>query len=120
MDRKDLRIFEVLLTECKSRFDESIHAIVEEAVRESRSPKGTDFPGLLESAAGNTEQETRLHIACAESNLLNDVLDALDRIQQGTYGVCENCGQAIDWARLEALPAARFCIRCQQHHEWTT
>lgn len=37
---------------------------------------------------------------------------ALGKLDEGTYGVCEGCGQPIDSARLEAMPAARFCINC--------
>lgn len=37
---------------------------------------------------------------------------ALQRIEDGTYGECEQCGEAISSARLEAMPAARLCINC--------
>jgi len=43
---------------------------------------------------------------------LGEVDAALVRLDDGTYGVCERCGSAIGEARLEALPAARLCIRC--------
>ena len=43
---------------------------------------------------------------------LNDVDDALAKIDAGTYGICEQCGQPIGEARLEAMPAARLCITC--------
>jgi DnaK suppressor protein len=42
---------------------------------------------------------------------------ALARFQQGTYGLCERCGMAIDPARLQALPYAALCMACQQHLE---
>ena len=41
---------------------------------------------------------------------LRDVEAAIDRLDLGTYGICERCGNPIEPARLEALPAARFCI----------
>jgi DnaK suppressor protein len=43
---------------------------------------------------------------------LTDVEDALGRLAEGTYGICERCGQPIAPARLEAKPAARLCITC--------
>ena len=43
---------------------------------------------------------------------LAEVEDALSKIDQGTYGTCERCGQEIAPARLEAKPAARYCINC--------
>jgi DnaK suppressor protein len=48
---------------------------------------------------------------------LAQVQDALARFDDGTYGVCEGCHQAIDPARLEALPYATLCLRCQQRLE---
>ena len=43
---------------------------------------------------------------------LSEVENALGKFEAGTYGTCENCGQATSPARLEAKPAARFCINC--------
>jgi RNA polymerase-binding transcription factor DksA len=43
---------------------------------------------------------------------LTEIEDALAKFDAGTYGDCENCGQHIAEARLEAMPAARFCINC--------
>lgn len=50
-------------------------------------------------------------------NTLRDVEYALQRFEDGTYGICEDCHQEIDWARLEAKPYATLCIRCQQIRE---
>ncbi len=46
-----------------------------------------------------------------------DVEHALQRLDDGTYGTCEACGQPIDDARLEALPAARYCVAHQREAE---
>ena len=43
---------------------------------------------------------------------LTEAERALGKLEDGTYGVCESCGQPIAPARLEAMPAARFCINC--------
>jgi RNA polymerase-binding transcription factor DksA len=43
---------------------------------------------------------------------MRDIVDALAKFDAGTYGVCENCGEQIPEARLEAMPAARLCISC--------
>ncbi|MEJ2210429.1 MAG: TraR/DksA C4-type zinc finger protein [Anaerolineae bacterium] len=42
---------------------------------------------------------------------------AIDAAQKGTYGICENCGQRIDPARLEILPQATLCLKCQREFE---
>jgi DnaK suppressor protein len=58
-----------------------------------------------------TQQEKE--ILDNEQDLLNQVNAALQRIEQGTYGICENCGQPINEKRLEALPWASLCLKCQ-------
>ena len=52
-----------------------------------------------------------------ENNLekqLRDVNDALEKMVQNTYGICENCGEDIDIERLKAYPAAKSCIKCRK------
>jgi RNA polymerase-binding protein DksA len=46
-------------------------------------------------------------------DLLAKVNHALHKFDEGTYGLCDNCGQSIDPARLEALPQANLCLRCK-------
>ena len=48
---------------------------------------------------------------------LSQVLAAQRRVDDGTYGLCEDCGEAIDERRLVVLPATRFCTACQAIHE---
>jgi DnaK suppressor protein len=52
-----------------------------------------------------------------DRRLLRDVVSALQRIDDGSFGSCERCGEAISDKRLEALPFARFCIDCQRLSE---
>ena len=52
-----------------------------------------------------------------EEHLVNEARDALHRVDEGTYGVCENCGKEIPKERLEALPYARYCARCAETAE---
>jgi DnaK suppressor protein len=48
---------------------------------------------------------------------LEQIEDALERIEAGVYGKCENCGNEISLARLKALPYAKLCILCQEEQE---
>lgn len=48
---------------------------------------------------------------------LDEINSALARIKHGTYGWCEECGKAIPMERLQVVPEARFCLRCQKEHE---
>jgi len=49
--------------------------------------------------------------------LLAEIENALDKLNQGTYGLCDNCGQSIDPARLEAIPHANLCLNCKALQE---
>lgn len=51
-------------------------------------------------------------LAASLRDSLDEVQYALGKLDGGTYGACENCGQPIAPARLEAMPAARFCMEC--------
>jgi len=49
-----------------------------------------------------------------DSRLLHETVAALERIEDGTYGICEGCEDEISVKRLEAVPWARYCIHCQE------
>jgi len=63
------------------------------------------------------EREKDLGLKGNAKSLLMKVNHALDRIKQGTYGTCENCGKPIERERLEALPYTTFCIECKKLEE---
>lgn len=50
-------------------------------------------------------------------NMLQDIADALQKIEDGTYGECENCGEEIALARLDANPMAKLCVDCKSAEE---
>jgi DnaK suppressor protein len=69
---------------------------------------------MADDATEAYEQAKELALHENARQLLVQVTDALERFEQGKYGICENCGEEIDPARLEALPYATLCLRCQQ------
>lgn len=48
---------------------------------------------------------------------LREVEDALDRLEEGTYGICEDCGVSINLERLKVLPFTTYCVQCQEKRE---
>ncbi|HRR45784.1 MAG TPA: TraR/DksA C4-type zinc finger protein [Candidatus Paceibacterota bacterium] len=78
----------------------------------------TRFPYLERSSAPDEDAEeveqyeTLLALEHSLELRLKDVNDALEKIENGQYGECENCHQKIEIARLKANPAARFCMKC--------
>ncbi len=61
--------------------------------------------------------EMNLALKVHEQTKLNDIKLALKKIDNGTYGVCENCKKEINPERLEVMPTARFCMECQEDKE---
>ena len=73
---------------------------------------------MADDATEAFEQAKDLSMRNRLVDTLHDVQDALKKFEQGTYGVCESCEEKIDWARLEAKPEARLCIRCKQRRSF--
>jgi DnaK suppressor protein len=69
---------------------------------------------LADAGTDTFEEEKALALEAHLAGLLNQVDEALRRFEQGTYGICEECGQPIPPERLEALPYATTCLKCQQ------
>jgi DnaK suppressor protein len=72
---------------------------------------------MADDATEAFEQAKDLALLQNAERLLEQVRDALGRLDEGTYGKCESCGETIDPARLEALPYVTLCLRCQQRLE---
>jgi len=73
--------------------------------------------GETELATRQVGVELRVALDTASQDLLDDVERALQRIDDGTYGVCTSCGGSIGLERLRALPQGELCIRCQTRDE---
>lgn len=75
--------------------------------------RGLDFDeGFADSGQVTAERGEVDALAGSLLENLRDVEDALAKMDGGTYGACESCGQEIAPARLEAMPSARLCISC--------
>ncbi len=71
-------------------------------------------PDALDEVQLAGERELAIRNLDRESNLLRNVKSALARINDGSYGVCMHCEEDIKPKRLEAVPWAKFCIKCQE------
>jgi len=72
-----------------------------------------DGPQDFEDRASDVQEiQQEQELLANEQDLLAQVNAALIRIEQGTYGICTNCGQPIGEKRLEALPWASLCVKC--------
>ena len=71
-------------------------------------------PDSLDEVQYATERELALRSLDRDSNLLRNVRAALDRIEEGSFGVCQHCEEDISPKRLAAVPSTAFCIVCQE------
>jgi RNA polymerase-binding protein DksA len=80
---------------------------------------GTDGAGDDQADAGSKtfEREQELSIAANRLDLLNQIQRAIERVDAGTYGLCESCGKPIPKARLKAFPMATLDVVCKQREE---
>ena len=117
MNKKDAKKFEKLLIAERDRLSGSIRNIEDASRYESGRDNSGDLSSYAESGTDNFELETALNIASGESNWLNEVTEALLRIEKGGYGTCEGCEKEIPRKRLEVFPSARFCVVCQSEIE---
>jgi len=80
---------------------------------------GSDGAGNDQADVGSTtlERYHELTLANNARDMLNQIEFALTRIDDGTYGVCDNCGNAIGKGRLQAFPRATLCVSCKERQE---
>jgi len=69
---------------------------------------------LADKAASAYSKELNFSLSDGERNSLKLVEEALDRVREGTYGACTNCGNTIGEKRLQAIPWTAYCIDCQE------
>ncbi|MDR3212076.1 MAG: TraR/DksA C4-type zinc finger protein [Planctomycetota bacterium] len=82
--------------------------------RERADSKAADE---VDKAADAYDEDLSFEIATANDQELGDIQAALDKIEKGTYGVCEVCGEHIAPSRLKILPSATTCVDCRGQEE---
>ncbi len=86
-----------------------------EAYSRERDAEATQDPADM--AANAYTKELLMSMSTNDRQLLESIDSALYRIEGGEYGYCDNCGDSIQEKRLEALPWAHHCVKCQELNE---
>jgi DnaK suppressor protein len=103
---------ELQLTEMRKRLVREVNS-AEEALREDVVKPGDISSLPTHPADADVEGvDSQVAIALNEESLLEQVDAAIERMQTGSYGVCQKCGNKIDAERLHAVPYAANCINC--------
>lgn len=103
-----------MLVDRKRQINKALTADIDSLKEGSRT---ITSDGAADSAAEAAEFELNSQLAEVESRELQAVSEAIARIDAGTYGVCDDCEKPIAQPRLEALPYAIRCIKCQGEYE---
>jgi len=112
MKKKDLEHFKKILTE---QLEELLnHA--GDTVSGMTRPK-ENFPDPTDRASLEADRNFMLRIRDRESKLIKKIKKALERIDNGTFGICEKCGEEISLKRLAARPVTTQCIDCKTKEE---
>ena len=113
MDQEKVLFFKGLL-------EGRLHVLLEEAGKiatDMRQDSNGDFPDPTDRASLESDRNFLLRIKDRERKLIMKVKEALDRVENGTFGICESCGKPISEKRLMARPVTTQCIDCKTEEE---
>lgn len=119
--KKDLVYFKKLILKRKEEIVEQINHISEDTLKKSQKDAAGDISGytyhMADIATDTYDREFSLGLASNERKLIYEIDDAVKKIEDGTYGICEGCKNLITKTRLKAIPYARRCLKCQEKTE---
>ena len=121
MSKKDLERFKKILQDIRTKIAGDLKHLENDSLNTNQRDSSGDLSGysfhMADMATDNFDREFTLGLAANEQQGLNMIDDALRKIEEGTYGVCENCDKPIVQKRLMAMPHAPLCIKCQEIEE---
>ena len=113
MDKRKAKTYRDKLLERREALVGQVQAA--EAYSRERDAEATQDPADM--AANAYTKELLMSMSTNDRQLLESIDSALYRIAEGEYGYCDNCGDLIQEKRLEALPWAHHCVKCQEMNE---
>jgi len=114
LSAKEINHFKEKLLQKRREIVGDVSEMEGEALKKSRLDATGDLSSMpihmADIGTDNYEQEFALGLMDSERKLLKEIDDALEKIEAGTYGICEGTGEPIAKARLEAQPWAKYCV----------
>ncbi len=105
---------EINLAEIKEKLIDERELLIEKLKGNDLSVDASETPDPVDLAVRNYSKNVMLAVSENESKQLLLINEALTRIADDEYGICQNCEQAINPKRLNAVPWARYCLNCQE------
>ena len=112
MKKKEIEYYKKLLT---NQLEELLEQ-ADDTVSGMTTPK-ENFPDPTDRASLEADRNFLLRIRDRESKLIKKIKKTLERIENGTFGICETCGEPISAKRLKARPVTTQCIECKTKEE---
>jgi len=117
----DLERFKKLLQEIRLKIAGDLEHLEGDSLKTSQRDASGDLSGysfhMADMATDNFDREFTLGLASNEQQALNMIDAALKKIEEGTFGTCEDCKKHIPQKRLLAIPYGPLCIKCQEIEE---
>lgn len=121
MKTEELAQFKEMLLRKRELLSGNLDILEEQALKKSRQESAGDLSTMpihmADIGSDNFEQEFTLGLIESEEEMVKAMDGALERIENGTFGVCTTCEKPIRKARLKAIPRASLCIDCQREEE---
>jgi len=121
LSKKELEYFKTLILKIKEKVLAEIEHISEDTLKKSQKDAAGDISGytyhMADVASDTYDREFSLGLVSNEREALYELDDALKRIEEGAFGICEECKSPITKTRLKAVPYARLCLKCQERKE---
>lgn len=120
MDKQHLKQFRQLLLQHRAKCAGEIKSIAKETSKSPREASG-DLSSytihMADMSADAYDRELAMNIAEGSQEVLYQIDEAIKRIEDGTFGVCQTCQKPIGIGRLKVVPHASMCIECQRDKE---
>jgi DnaK suppressor protein len=120
-NKAEMKAYKERLLVLRARLRGDMSQMAEAALKKSRSEGNGDLSSMpihmADLGSDNFEQEFTLSLMENEEGNLGRIEAALERIEDGTYGTCEECGVKIPKKRLNAIPFVVMCVKCASQYE---
>jgi len=121
MNQRDIERYKNLLLKRREALQRDLERMEQEALNKSRQSASGDLSNMpihmADLGSDNFEQEFTLNLIQTQRDELKEIDAALERVEEGTFGLCEICSKPISRRRLQAMPYARLCVECKREEE---
>ncbi len=121
LSKKELEVYKKLLLEMRKKIVRDIQQLEGDSLNTNQKDASGDLSGysfhMADMATDNFDRELNIGLASSEQQILNEIVVALKKIEEGTYGFCEKYGTPIPKKRLLAMPYTRFSKKAQEEEE---